>query len=249
MLVLLSPSKKIENTAPASAPMTEPPLNKEAHDLLKTLKSFAREDIQGLMKLSDNLAELNHTRYQNFDNLEKSPALFTFKGDVYDKMDIENYGKDDLDFAQKHVRILSGLYGVLRALDAMRPYRLEMGTSLKTDKGKTLYSFWGDKVTKTLNGAGEKLVLNLASQEYFKAVKPDALDADIIHVDFKHIKNGKTRTIGLMAKRARGLMTDYIIKNRITNPADLEGFDLEGYRFEADMSDDETLTFTLNMDK
>ena len=249
MLVLLSPSKKIENTTPTGMRVTEPALKEDAHSLVKTLKGYSKKDIQNLMKLSDNLAQLNHARYQDFGELEEGPALFTFKGDVYDKMDVENYDKDDLEFAQKHVRILSGLYGVLRPLDAMRPYRLEMGTRLETDNGKNLYGFWGDKITDTLNKVGEDVVLNLASQEYFKAVKPEALNAHIVHVDFKHTKNGKTKTIGLMAKRARGLMTDFIIKNRITDPSGLEGFDLEGYRFEPDMSDDSTMTFTLNMDK
>lgn len=253
MLVLLSPSKKIakniKTTAPESVSATTPPLAAEAGALVGKLKDFSRDDIKALMSLSDNLAELNHDRYQHFDEQEQGPALYTFKGDVYDKMDVDAYDKDDLSFAQQHVRILSGLYGILRPLDNMRPYRLEMGTRLKTGQGKNLYEYWGDKITETLNNDGDPLVLNLASQEYFKAVKPEALKADVINVDFKHTKNGKTKTIGLMAKRARGLMTDYIIKKRITDPADLEGFNLEGYKFAPGMSGESTLTFTLNMDK
>lgn len=253
MLVLLSPSKKIakkiKTTAPDSVSATTPPLAAEAGALVGKLKGFSRDDIKDLMSLSDNLAELNHGRYQHFDEQEQGPALYTFKGDVYDKMDVDNYDKDDLSFAQQQVRILSGLYGVLRPLDNMRPYRLEMGTRLKTGQGKNLYDYWGDKITETLNKDGDPLVLNLASQEYFKAVNPKTLKADIINVDFKHTKNGKTKTIGLMAKRARGLMTDYIIKNRITDPAQLETFDREGYKFAPELSGEETLTFTLNMDK
>ena len=249
MLVLLSPSKKIENTAPDTVAASTPQLAAEAGALVNTLKAFSHSDIKNLMNLSDNLAALNHERYQHFADQEQSPALYTFKGDVYDKMDVENYDNDDLDFAQKHVRILSGLYGVLRPLDNMRPYRLEMGTRLKTGNAENLYGYWGDKITETLNRDGDPLVLNLASQEYFKAVNPDALDADILHVDFKHTKNGKTKTIGLMAKRARGLMTDYIIRNRITDPADLENFAEEGYQFAPALSGEDVLTFTLDMDK
>ena len=248
MLVLLSPSKKIENTAPKDVQTTQPQLADEATGLSKILQNYSQKDIQNLMGLSDNLAALNHGRYQHFSEQEQSPALFTFKGDVYDKMDVANYSADDLAFAQNHIRILSGLYGVLRPLDAMRPYRLEMGTKLQTEAGKNLYAYWGTRVTQTLNEASADVVVNLASQEYFKAVQPENLSGDVLHVDFKQIKNGKTKTIGLMAKRARGLMADYMIKNRLQNPNELENFDREGYVFRPDMSDDAVLTFTLNMD-
>ena len=249
MLVLLSPSKKIENTAPENLKPTSPKLAAEAEKILVTMQAMSQQDIKALMGLSDNLAALNYGRYQHFDDLEQSPALFTFKGDVYDKMDVESYSDEDLAFAQAHIRILSGLYGVLRPLDAMRPYRLEMGTKLKTQSGKNLYDYWREKVTNLLKEEKAQWVVNLASQEYAKAVNLQEMVPNVLHVDFKHTKNGKTKTIGLMAKRARGLMADYIIKNRIKTPEKLEAFNLEGYRFEPDFSDDNTLTFTLNMDK
>lgn len=253
MLVLLSPSKKLDKlTPPKGAKPTQPVLMDEGKALVNVMKRHSSKQIKELMHLSDNLAELNYQRYQDFklplteDNAH--PALFTFKGDVYDNMDVESYSADDLDFAQKHVRMLSGLYGVLRPLDLMHPYRLEMGTKLETSRGANLYKFWGDHITNKLNDDAPSVIVNLASTEYFKAVKPKGLKAPVITVDFKQIKGGKAKTIGLMAKRARGLMADFIIKNRITDVEKLKNFKEGGYSFDAKASTDSTFVFTMKMD-
>lgn len=253
MLVLLSPSKKLDKlTPPKGAKPTLPPLMDEGKDLLKVLKGHSQDDIKNLMGLSDNLAELNYNRYQDFklplteDNAH--PALYTFKGDVYDNMDVESYSQDDLKFAQDHIRMLSGLYGVLRPLDLMQPYRLEMGTKLENDRGANLYKFWGNQITDTLNADKPSVIVNLASNEYYKAVKPKGLNAPVVNIDFKQIKGGKKKTIGLMAKRARGMMADYIIKKRITDVAKLKNFSEAGYSYDADASTEDNLVFVLKMD-
>ena len=253
MLVLLSPSKKLDKlTPPKGAKPTQPPLMGEGKDLLKVLKGQSQKDIKNLMGLSDNLAELNYQRYQDFKlpltEANAHPALYTFKGDVYDNMDVESYSTDDLAFAQKHIRMLSGLYGVLRPLDLMQPYRLEMGTKLKNEKGDNLYKFWGNQITETLNADKPSVVVNLASNEYFKAVQTKGLNAPVVNIDFKQIKGGKKKTIGLMAKRARGLMADYIIKNRLTDIAKLKNFSEAGYTYDADASTDSNLVFVMKMD-
>ncbi len=253
MLVLLSPSKKLDKIGhKTSLQPTQPALLNDGAELVDVLKDFTEKDIKNLMGLSDNLANLNFERYQNFPlpltPSNAHPAIFTFKGDVYDNMDVEHYNDDDLSFAQKHLRILSGLYGVLRPLDLIHPYRLEMGTKLKNKNGANLYSFWGDKITKKLNADKEEVIVNLASQEYFKAVKKQNLNARLLTVDFKQIKGGKTKTIGLMAKRARGMMADFIIKNKLTNIDALKDFTMGGYKLNSELSTTDTMVFTLNMD-
>ena len=252
MLVLLSPSKKLDKlTPPKGAKPTQPELMGEGKALVNVLKRHSKDQIKNLMHLSDNLAELNFQRYQDFklplteDNAH--PALFTFKGDVYDNMAVESYSADDLEFAQKHVRMLSGLYGVLRPLDLMQPYRLEMGTKLENSRGANLYKFWGDHITNALNGDKPSVIVNLASNEYFKAVKPKGLKAPVINIDFKQIKGGKAKTIGLMAKRARGMMADFIIKKRITDVEKLKTFNEGGYSYDADASTESNLVFKMKM--
>jgi cytoplasmic iron level regulating protein YaaA (DUF328/UPF0246 family) len=203
------------------------------------------------MGLSQNLSDLNYTRYQNFKvpftQQNARPALFTFKGDVYDKMDVENYSDTDLEFAQNHIRILSGLYGILKPLDLMQPYRLEMGTKYKNKRGHNLYGFWDSKLTENINAEESELVLNLASNEYFKAIKPKALKANLLDITFKQYKDGQLKNIGLMAKRARGLMADFVIKNKITDKDKIMDFNAGGYSFAPDLSTDKNWTFTMKM--
>ncbi|MFT7144612.1 MAG: cytoplasmic iron level regulating protein YaaA (DUF328/UPF0246 family) [Alphaproteobacteria bacterium] len=252
MLVLLSPSKKLdENSVIKTAKFTIPEFIIDAEILSSGLKKLSSGDISDLMHLSVPLSNLNFERYQQF-NVPFTPqnsrqALFTFKGDVYDKMDVENYSEEDLDFAQKHIRILSGLYGMLRPLDLMQPYRLEMGTKYENERGRNLYGFWDSRITDTINKQDRTAIINLASIEYFKAVKVKNLTYPLINIVFKQRKDGKLKTIGLMAKRARGLMADYIIKNRIHNIDDIKNFDVEGYAFAPEMSAENSWVFTMDM--
>lgn len=254
MLILLSPSKKLdEKSAYLNTEISQPVFGTESAELAGIMKDKSPEDIMTLMGLSEKLANLNYERYQEmafpFTEETARPALYTFKGDVYDKMDIANYTENDLVFATKHLRILSGLYGLLKPMDLMQPYRLEMGTSLENARGKNLYDFWGDKISEELNRRDIPFILNLASTEYFKAIDKKVLKAPIVTIHFKQLKNGQLKTIGLMAKRARGLMADYIIKNKITDVDSLKAFDKEGYVFQSKSSDATQLTFVLDMDR
>lgn len=193
------------------------------------------------MHVSENLAVLNEERYKTFQKeftTENSKqALLAFKGDVYTKIEVDTYSQDDFEFAQKHLRILSGLYGLLKPLDLIQPYRLEMGTRLETKKGKNLYEYWDKKIAKAINeAAAGKPIVNLASQEYFKAVDLKTLKTPVVNIHFKEFKNGAYQVIGLFAKQARGMMTNFAVKNRIENPQDLKSFNQEGYEFSAPMS-------------
>lgn len=193
------------------------------------------------MGLSDQLAALNVGRYRDwsskFTAANSKPAIYAFDGDVYDGFDVKSLNAKALDFAQDHVRILSGLYGALRPLDLMQAYRLEMGTSLKNARGKDLYAFWGSRVTDSLKKALTKdkkpVLLNLASEEYFKVLQPKELGCPVIAPVFQDAKDGKYKIISFYAKRARGLMARYVVENRISDPADLKGFNLDGYRYYA----------------
>lgn len=203
------------------------------------------------MGISDKLASLNATRFHEWhpdftpDNARQ--AILAFKGDVYTGLEAERFSEDDFDFAQRHLRMLSGLYGVLRPLDLMQPYRLEMGIRFANAKGKDLYSFWGDIITDKLNDAlaqqGDSTVINLASDEYFKAVKPARLKAEIIKPVFLDEKNGKFKIISFYAKKARGMMSRYIIENRLTKPEQLTGFNVDGYAFDDTASSASELVF------
>ena len=192
-----------------------------------------------LMGLSDQLAALNVGRYRDwskkFTEENSKPAIFAFDGDVYDGFDVKSLNTKALDFAQDHIRILSGLYGALRPLDLMQAYRLEMGTSFKNPKGKDLYAFWGDSVTKSLQKILDQqkppVLLNLASEEYFKVLQPQDLDCEVVSPVFQDAKDGKYKIISFYAKRARGLMARYVVENRIADPADLKGFNLDGYKY------------------
>ena len=252
MIVLLSPSKKLdEDSKIPTSTFTQPAFLDHAEDLASDLKKLNRGEIGDLMSLSTNLSNLNYDRFQSFETpfntSNARQSIFTFKGDVYDKMDIENYNEDDLTFAQQHIRILSGLYGLLKPLDLMQPYRLEMGTKFNNQRGKNLYDFWGNLITENINDEKGDLVVNLASQEYFKSINPKKITKPLLTVHFKQYKDGKLKTIGLMAKRARGMMADYIIKNKITQKDDLLKFNTDGYQFEPDLSKENEWVFTKNM--
>jgi len=256
MLVLLSPSKRLDETPtlPELTP-TQPQLLDKAEKLAKVMKTLSGADLKKLMKISDAIANLNVQRYQDFKTPftphNALPALFLFKGDVYDKMDVAHYKKPELDFAQNHVRILSGLYGVLRPLDLMQPYRLEMGTKLETSAGKNLYAYWGDTLTRHINTELEshkdKTVINLASTEYFSAIQPKKLGGRLLTLHFKQNKAGNLKTIGLMAKRARGMMCDHIIKHKVTDPEALKAFKEGGYTYRPNLSEPDSWIYTLDM--
>jgi hypothetical protein len=253
MFILLSPAKKLaENKVPRTKDFSEPALLEDIETLTNILKKKSVEDIKDLMGLSETLAVLNYERYKKFaipfTAQNAQPALFTFDGDVYANMQVEDYSEDMLDYAQAHVRILSGLYGVLRPLDLMHPYRLEMGTKLEGPWGKDLYSFWGDKITNQikLETAGRTLV-NLASQEYAKAVDFKAFDR-VIYIDFKHAKEGGLKTIGILAKRARGMMANYVINHELEDVELLKHFTEDDYKFSHDLSDDENWVFVKVID-
>jgi cytoplasmic iron level regulating protein YaaA (DUF328/UPF0246 family) len=243
MLILLSPAKNLDTApAPVSIPGSVPTLLDETRALLKTTAKLKRADLKRLMHISDALADLNYQRFQAFSDADKpegaKQAALIFNGDTYQGLDAKSLSEADLAFAQDHVRILSGLYGVLRPLDLIQPYRLEMGTRLHTRRGETLYDFWGDKIAKALNAqmTGEQVVINCASTEYASAVKAKALKGQLITPVFQEIKDGKARVLGFFAKRARGMMARYAIDKRITDAEPLKGFDYGGYRFDAQAS-------------
>jgi hypothetical protein len=253
MLIVISPAKKLDYDTPAKTRMaTTPEYMEHSMALIRRLREFSALDIAELMKLSMKLAELNFDRYEAFEpkctKENAKQAILAFKGDVYQGLDAESFTAADFKFAQQHLRVLSGLYGLLRPLDLMQPYRLEMGTKLVTDRGRNLYEFWGDIITDGLNKQLGKIksgtLVNLASNEYFKSVKPKNIAGEIITPQFKEYKNGDYKMIGIYAKRARGLMARYIIQNQLTRPEALKDFSEEGYSFNKKLSAGNSLVFT-----
>jgi cytoplasmic iron level regulating protein YaaA (DUF328/UPF0246 family) len=251
MLIVLSPAKALDFTAPpAAAPLTQPELAEQTAELAKTTRRLTARDLKRLMWLSDNLAKLNRERFQAFDpdSEEGLQAAFAFNGDVYMGLKARELDRKALAWAQDHVRILSGLYGVLRPLDAIQPYRLEMGTRLKTRRGHSLYDFWGGRISQALNEAAhghkDRTLVNCASSEYFAAVDRAALKLPVVSCRFLEEKDGQARMISFFAKKARGLLARWAIDHRIERAADLRGFDSEGYRLVKDLSSDEELTFS-----
>ncbi|MDO6438205.1 peroxide stress protein YaaA [Cyclobacterium sp. 1_MG-2023] len=245
MIVLISPAKTLDYSPTAISIKSQPEFKKEIAELVSIMKKKSGKAIQDLMGVSENLADLNVERYKQFSDVfneeNAKQALLAFKGDVYTHIDVESFSAEDFSFAQEHLRILSGLYGLLRPMDMIQPYRLEMGIKLKNKRGKNLYEFWGDKITKALNEiADEKPVINLASKEYFKAVKKKALKSPLVSPVFKEYKNGSYKNIGIFSKQARGLMTDFIIKNKVENPEMLKTFNEGNYEYsESKSSSDE----------
>ena len=253
MITVISPAKTLDF---CSHDLTEksstPEFLSDSKALVTLLKRLSKDQVAELMGISPALAELNAKRFkawkQPFTSENAKQSLLAFKGDVYTDIETEKYGEQDFDFAQGHLRILSGLYGVLRPLDLMQPYRLEMGTKLENKRGANLYAFWGNKITKALNAAlaesGSTDLVNLASKEYFGSVVPDQLDGQIITPIFKDTKNGKLKIISFFAKRARGMMANHIIRKRITDPQQLKKFKVAGYKFDKKLSTDTEFTFT-----
>lgn len=251
MLLVISPAKTLDFETPCSAEASYPRFRKETMELIGVLKEKTPEEIQQLMDISEHLAELNVSRYKKF-RAAKHPkvakqSVYAFKGDVYIGLEAEELDDEDILYAQEHLRILSGLYGLLRPLDVIQPYRLEMGTRLAFDDYTTLYNYWADKIAKLVNrdlkNQGDKVLINLASQEYFKAIDRKALKARIVDVEFLDFKNDKYKVISFFAKKARRLMARYIIKNRINDPEGLKQFDLEGYYFDEESSSENKLVF------
>lgn len=250
MLIVISPAKALDYDSKLSIRKhTQAEFGQQTSRLVKKLKTLKPKQLSKLMHISDALGELNYNRYQEwqpeYDLKNSRQAIFAFKGDVYQGLNAQQFSAADLNFAQKHLRILSGLYGVLRPLDLMQPYRLEMGTGLKTTKGANLYDYWGDQLSEYLNEelatqrGKSKVLVNLASNEYFNAIKPEAIDADIVTPTFKDFSKGKYKFIMLFAKQARGTLAAYIIKNRIKSPEQLKDFKEDGYKFsEADSTED-----------
>ena len=252
MLVLLSPAKNV-NTDPLlfNKTLTEPVFQTEMKALMTVCKRLSVNDLSDLMKLSHKLATLNYNRFQewSFSYVDEKckPAMYLFNGDVYSGLDALSLKDDAIDFAQQHLYILSGLYGLLKPLDWIQPYRLEMGTPLVTSRGRHLYHFWGDLIAKEINRAlleqGDHCLINLASQEYFKAVDQKELDAYVIEPVFKDQKNGQYKVISFFAKKARGLMARYIFEHQITEPNALKNFNSNGYYYVEEVSDAHKMVF------
>ena len=250
MLIVLSPAKSLDlDSPPTTLERTTPRFIDDAAELIKVLKPKSPAEIGALMHISDQLSVLNVTRYADWhpDHAGARQAIMSFDGDVYTGLAARTLDAPALGYVQARVRILSGLYGVLRPLDAMHPYRLEMGTRLANPRGKDLYAFWGDRVTAALNAdvkeAGADVLVNLASEEYFRSVKPKLLDVPVITPVFEDWKNGKYKIISFFAKRARGMMARYAAEQGITDAEDLKAFDIEGYAFDGGESTDRQWVF------
>lgn len=253
MISVISPAKSLdfETTVPTSI-QSEPLFVDKAELLIKKLRTLSRKKIGDLMSISAQLAELNYQRYQDWEvehnNEVARQALLAFKGDVYIGLDAYNFSDEEFNYAQDHLRILSGLYGMLRPMDIIRPYRLEMGTKLPVRRKKNLYEFWGDTqvdlINEALEGHDSKYLINLASNEYFKSVNTKKLNGEIITPEFKDFKNGEYKMISFLAKKARGMMSAYIIKNKIDTPEEIKGFDIDGYGYNERLSEGNKWVFT-----
>lgn len=253
MLAVVSPAKKLD-FEPLARPLgySDPEFPDEAMELVESARKLNRSALQRLMKLSDKLTDLNHQRFRAFtaapqhDHVKQ--AVMAFAGDTYVGLDAGSLDDEDLVYAQDHLRIISGLYGLLRPLDLIQPYRLEMGSRLKNPRGADLYDFWDDRLARAIDETVRKhphaVVINVASNEYFKATKAKTLQARVITPVFKEIKNGEARVLGLFAKRARGAMARYLIQNRVEEPDGLKSFDLGGYQYRDDLSEEDTWVFT-----
>jgi len=253
MITLLSPAKTLDYESPLPVKDFSIPENlRQSKQLINELRKKDPQDLSDLMGLSEKLANLNFERNMNWEPPVKHSddirqAIFAFKGDVYTGLSAYSLKKSDINFLNKHVRILSGLYGILKPLDLMSPYRLEMGTKLETSGGKDLYEFWGQEITNSINESisshKSKYILNLASVEYFSSVKKDLLNGEVISPVFKDYKNGNYKIISFFAKKARGSMTRYLIENRIDSPKNIMGFDYDGYKYSKSESTEHSPVF------
>lgn len=253
MLTVISPAKTLDfDTPPGTRKATQPEFLERSSELVEEARGLSPDDIRALMGVSDNIAELNHQRFMNWttpfslDNAKQS--ILAFKGDVYTGLEADSLSTKQLTFAQKHLRILSGLYGLLRPLDLMQPYRLEMGLKFANPGGKNLYEFWGSAITEALNEhvsrSGSKVLVNLASNEYFKSVRSGELEAEIITPIFKDLKGGKYKIISFYAKKARGQMARFIIDNALNEPDSMKKFKVGGYRYNKIESSAREMVFT-----
>lgn len=258
MLIIISPAKKLDfESLPQTDEFTIPDCLEDAAELIETLKPYSPEDLQKLMHLSKNLAQLNYDRYHDwhlpFNPQNAKQALLTFKGDVYAGMNVESFSEQDLMFTQDHLRILSGLYGLLRPLDLMQPYRLEMGTRLENKRGKNLYEFWAGRITELLNkqlaDSVSETLINLASNEYYKSVNPKQINGTIITPVFKEKKDDSWKVIGIYAKKARGMMSAFILKNRLQKAEDIKAFNEAGYQYNETLSDKNNWVFSRDKDR
>ena len=242
MLAIISPSKTQDFSQCDIDIFSQTRQIESSNELIGILKNKSKSQIAKLMSISEKLSELNFDRFQNFQlpfTLKNAKqAILAFKGDVYNGINAPELSHEDLEFAQGKVRMLSGLYGVIRPLDLIQPYRLEMGTKLSNEKGGDLYDYWGSDISSVLNEDEPDLIVNLASNEYSKAIDKKTLNADILDIVFKEKKGDNYKVIGIYAKRARGLMVNYIIRNRLDKPEELKDFTDEGYRFDKDLSND-----------
>ena len=246
MIVLLSPAKTLDETPAHGVPHSLPRMLPHSAKLIKNLRRKSVAELQELMGISENLARLNKGRYQtyteSFDEGNAKPAALMFKGDVYTGLEAEAFSADELAFAQQHLRILSGLYGLLRPLDLIQPYRLEMGTTLKLGRSKNLYAFWGDQITELvradLRATGSDTVVNLASQEYFQAIKTDQLPGRLLHIHFKEDRDGQLKVISFNAKKARGKMAQLLVKEGLTQPEGMQQLVADDYVYDGGLSTD-----------
>ena len=244
MLIIISPAKTLDFSLSSFAKATKPSMLKDAQVLISALQTYSPDQLTELMGVSQKIAELNYDRFSKwslpFTKSNSKQAVLAFKGDVYAGLGAEKFNKEDLDFAQEKLRILSGLYGVLRPLDLIQPYRLEMGTKLSNSRGSSLYEFWGSGLTKNINKQlkiiKSNYLVNLASNEYFSSIEKNKLDAEIITPIFKDHKNGKYKIISFYAKKARGLMSSYVIRNRINDIRKLKNFNADGYSYDSESS-------------
>ena len=250
MLVLLSPAKKLNESAQAIDSCTHPIFIEDAEKLIQSLRQYSPKDLGTLMKLSPALADLNVDRYKSWvpdHTLDVNPAAVMFNGEVYAGLDAKSFSETEKERAQNQLRILSGLYGILRPYDLVHPYRLEMGTKLKTGTKNNLYEFWGDKIVDEVNAITaiqkEEVVVNLASNEYFKSINKKKLNATVLTPVFKDFNNGQYKTVMVYAKKARGFMAAYIIKNKIEKIDDLIGFDTQGYCYNKEASTAKEIVF------
>lgn len=247
MLVVVSPAKKLDMQPADGVASTEPLFSQNADELASVARDLSLDDLKSLMGLSTNLAQLNADRFAAFGSQDKKPAALAFAGDTYQGLEAKSLDPDEMAWAQNHLRILSGLYGVLRPLDAIEPYRLEMGSRLKTSQGASLYDYWGQQLSEALNAQAmatkSQLLVNCASQEYFGAVDLSALTLKVITPVFMEHKAGKAKIVSFYAKKARGAMARFIIQNRLKQSDDLKGFDSGGYSYQADQSDDQKWVF------
>ncbi|MDZ7711458.1 MAG: peroxide stress protein YaaA [Roseovarius sp.] len=240
MLVVVSPAKKLDMTPVDGIRATRPAFDAEARELAEVARRLDAEGLKKLMKISDNLARLNAERFAEFGHMPEKPAALAFAGDTYQGLEAGSLDADEMAWAQDHFRILSGLYGVLRPLDAIQPYRLEMGSRLATERGRTLYDYWGDRIARALktqaSEIGADTLVNCASQEYFGAVDLSALGLRVITPVFMEERGGAPKVVSFYAKRARGAMARFIIQNRLTDPESLTDFDTGGYRHAPELS-------------